>query len=71
MTQRINEKIGAWLLEKGHTRDILADEIGITRPTLNGRLSGASEWNWCEVIEVARVTNTSLNELAGITEASE
>ena len=68
MTQQINEKLGAWLLVDGHTREMLAKEIGITRPTLAGRLSGESKWNWNEVIEVARITNSSLNELAGITE---
>jgi|GEM_PF-1474084 hypothetical protein len=68
MTQRINEKLGAWLLQDGHTRQMLADEIGITRPTLNGRLSGESKWNWDEVIEVARITDSTLNELAGIGE---
>lgn len=66
MTDRINEKLGAWLLEEGHTRQMLADEIGISRPTLADRLNGKAQWNWDEVIQVARVTNSSLNELAGI-----
>lgn len=66
MTQIINEKLGAWLLINGNTRDKLADEIGITRPTLASRLKGESKWNWDEVIQVARITDTSLNELAGM-----
>ena len=65
----INEKLGAWLLEEGHTREILADELGITRPTLADRLSGTTKWRWDEVIEVARVTNCSLDELAGLATA--
>lgn len=65
-TQRINEKLGAWLIEDGHTREMLAQEIGITRPTLSGRLNGDSKWNWDEVIEIARLTDSTLNELAGI-----
>ena len=66
MNKIINEKLGAWLLESGNTREKLADEIGITRPTLNGRLDGKSKWLWDEVIEVARITHCSLNELAGL-----
>ena len=66
MTQQINEKIGAWLLENGNTREVLADKIGITRPTLNSRLSGESKWYWQEVVKVAEITKCSLNELAGI-----
>ena len=66
MTQIINEKLGAWLLINGNTRDKLADEIGITRPTLASRLRGESKWCWDEVIQVARITGASLNELAGM-----
>ena len=66
MNRIINEKLGAWLLKSGNTREKLADEIGITRPTLNGRLDGKSKWQWDEVIQVARITECSLNELAGI-----
>ena len=66
MTQQINEKIGAWLLENGNTREVLADKIGITRPTLNSRLAGDSKWYWGEVVKVAEITKCSLNELAGI-----
>ena len=50
----------------GNTREKLADEIGITRPTLASRLKGDSKWCWDEVIQVARITDTSLNELAGM-----
>ena len=66
MNKFINEKLGAWLIANGNTREKLAEEIGISRPTLNGRLSGKSKWEWDEVIEVARITGTSLNELAGL-----
>lgn len=65
MTDYINEKVGAWLLEDGNTRTRLAEEVGISRPALNKRLSGKAKWSWREVIEVARVTGCTLNELAG------
>lgn len=66
MNKIINEKLGAWLLKPGNNRVKLAEEIGITRPTLNGRLDGKSKWQFDEVVKVAQLTGCSLNELAGI-----
>ncbi len=65
MTDRINEKLGAWLLEKGHNSENLAAQIGISRPALRDRLNGEAQWKWGEVIRVAEITNCTLNELAG------
>ena len=62
----INEKLGAWLLKEGRTREKLADEIGLSRQTLSERLNGNIKWRWDEVIEISRITNTSLDELAGL-----
>ena len=67
MTDRINEKLGAWLLQPGNDRDTLAERIGITLPTLRERLTGRNQWKWSEVIKVAEITDCSLDELAGIT----
>lgn len=61
---KINEKVGAWLLEDGNTRQMLADEIGISRPALANRLSGASKWYWEDVVKIAEITSTPLDELA-------
>ena len=69
MSGCINEKVGAWLLEEGNTRGKLAKEIGISRPALSKRLSGDTEWNWNDVLVIAKVTGCTLNELAGITES--
>lgn len=66
MNERINEKVGAWLLEEGNSRSLLAQRIGLSRPALNKRLDGRTKWKWDEVIEVARITGCSLNELAGL-----
>lgn len=67
MTDRINEKLGAWLLQPGNDRDTLAERIGITLPTLRERLTGRNQWKWSEVIKVAEITDCSLDELAGLT----
>lgn len=65
-TQRINEKLGAWLLVNGNTREKLSEELGMTRPTLASRLNGTSKWEWEEVINVSRLTSCSLDWLAGV-----
>ena len=71
MSSPINEKVGAWLLVSGNTRADLADAIGISRPALANRLDGTAKWNWDEVITLAGLLGTSLNELAGIREGGQ
>jgi plasmid maintenance system antidote protein VapI len=66
MNRLINEKIGAWLLEQGHSREVLAKELGMTRPTLNSRLDGRGKWSWEEVIRLSRLLGCTLDELAGV-----
>ena len=64
MASAITEKLGAWLLAKDHTREMLANELGITRPTLKERLEGTSDWRWGEVQKIAELTDSTLSELA-------
>ena len=66
MTDVINEKLGAWLLKSGNTRDVLAEKLNISRPALQNRLNGTSKWYWEEVIRVSQITGSSPNELAGM-----
>lgn len=66
MNKYINEKIGAWLLSEGNTREKLAAEIGISRPALNNRIDGITKWDWDDVVAISRVIGCSLNDLAGI-----
>lgn len=68
MSNPINEKVGAWLLDADHTRAGLAEAIGISRPALANRLDGSAKWNWDEIVTLANVLGTTLNELAGIEE---
>lgn len=65
-TQVINEKLGAWLLVDGHTRDQLAKELGMTRPTLFNRINGTAKWEWEEVVKVSKLVGCSLDELAEV-----
>ena len=57
---RINEKIGAWLLMEGHTKQQLADELGITTVTLNKKLSGETDWLWSQVCFLADLIGCEL-----------
>ena len=65
--ERINEKVGAWLLQ-GHTRTELAELLGMSRQTLSNRLDGTAMWNWDEVLKLADLLGVTPNEMAGITE---
>lgn len=67
VNELINEKLGAWLLREGNTQARLAEEIGISRPTLAGRLQGKTKWNWEDVLAISRITGATLDELAGLT----
>lgn len=66
MTEKINEKIGAWLLKDGNTKGLLAEKLNVSRPTLDTRLDGTSKWKWEEVVCISEITGSSLNELAGL-----
>jgi hypothetical protein len=61
-TQRINEKVGALLLD-GMTRDELSGELGMTRRTLLSRTKGTSKWKWDEVVRISTLAGCSLEEL--------
>lgn len=64
-SEPINRVLGAWLLDSGHTRDLLASKLGITRPTLNSRLK-IGGWSWVEVLRISDLTGVTPNELAGM-----
>lgn len=63
---QINEKIGAWLLSSGNTKGKLANELGISRTSLRKKLYGNVGWSWEQAIEISKITNVPLDELAGI-----
>lgn len=66
MNEILNEKIGAWLLSADHSRRMLAEELRISRPSLNKKLAGTSKWTWEEVVLLSKVLGCTLNELAGL-----
>lgn len=61
-TRRINEKVGALLLD-GMTREQLSEELGMTRRTLSTRIRGEARWEWAEVVRLSRLAKCSLEEL--------
>ena len=58
---KIAEKVGAWLLIGGHTKQILAEKLDISVGTLNNRLSGEFEWSWSEVCQLAEIIGCQLS----------
>ena len=64
MTDRINEKLGAWLVQTGHSKTQLAKELDLSRPALRQRFNGDAKWKWEQVVRISELTGCSLNELA-------
>lgn len=60
---KVNEKLGAWLLIKGNSKQKLARVLGVSRPTLDKKLSGESEWLWSQVCAIADLANCTLEDL--------
>lgn len=58
----INDKVGAWLLDKEHTREMLADELSITAQSLTNKLTGKTDWTWREVRLLAVALRCSVKD---------
>ena len=63
MISKINEKVGAWLLVDGNTKQQLANELDISTVTLNKKLGGETEWLWSQVCKVADLIGCELSDL--------
>ena len=63
---RVAEKAFSWIAKKGNTKTKLARILDISRPTLDKRLDGDSQWTWDEVRIISSLTDTTLDELARI-----
>lgn len=50
---KINQILGAWLLQKGHTREQLATAAGVSVAALNDKIAGTTKWKWDEVCDIA------------------
>ncbi len=50
---KINQILGAWLLQKGHTREQLATAAGVSVAALNDKIAGITKWKWDEVCDIA------------------
>lgn len=56
------EKVGAWLLEKGNTKQLLAGKLGVSTVTLNKKLDGEVRWTWDEVCTLADTIGCALSD---------
>ena len=64
MSQAINEKLGAWMLEHSESRTSVSQKLNISRPTFNKRINGDSKWKWHEVIAISELIGVPIDELA-------
>lgn len=63
---RVAERALWWINQRGNTKSKLARILDISRPTLDKRLDGDSQWTWDEVRTISSLTDTTLEELARI-----
>lgn len=59
----MKEKIAAWLLTDGHTKQDLASALGVSPRTLYSRLNDTYEWTWNEVKLLAKVLDCTTEDL--------
>lgn len=57
-----------WMTSSKATLIAVAKEVGVSPNTIAKKIQCISHWYFNEVVEVARITGCSLNELAGIRE---
>lgn len=60
---KITEAIDGWFEYKGNTKDVLAKELGISKPTLQIRLDNPEQFSLGNAKKIAELTNHSLREL--------
>lgn len=59
---RFLEKVGAWLVQKGNTKQILANQLDMSTVTLNKKLDGDVRWTWDEVCSLADILGCELED---------
>ena len=62
----VTARAATWLAIRGNQKRELAQLLGISRPTLDRRFSGQSQWRWEEALKIADLTGCTPNDLAGI-----
>ena len=63
MTASMKTRIGAWLLEPGHTKTLLAELLGISLGTLANRLADTYSWSWAEIQTLCKVLDCTADDL--------
>lgn len=60
---QINKKLGEYLLKPGASRSQIAQQLGISTPSLNYRITGKRKWKWSEVVMLAEILGCNLDDL--------
>ena len=55
-------RVGSWLMEKGNTKQELADRLGISTVSLNRKLDGEVRWTWDEVCCLADILHCNVSD---------
>lgn len=63
LTENMKSRIGAWLLEPGHTKKMLAALLGISIGTLANRMGETYDWSWTEIQELTKVLDCKADDL--------
>lgn len=56
------EKVGVWLMQKGNTKQALAEALGISTVSLNRKLDGETKWTWEEVCHLSDTLGCSVSD---------
>lgn len=62
---KLTAKAAEWLAIPNNTKKELCELMGITKPTLDKRLTNRSKWTFSDAIVIATLTGSTLEELAG------
>ena len=62
---KLTAKAAEWLAIPNNTKKQMCSLMGITKPTLDKRLTGRSKWTFSDAKVIATLTDSTLEELAG------
>ena len=61
---KLTAKAAEWLVIPSNTKKKMCSLMGITRPTLDKRLTGRSKWTFSDAKVIATLTDSTLEKLA-------
>ena len=59
---KFTEKVGVWLMQRGNTKQLLAESLGISTVSLNKKLDEETQWTWKEVCRLSDILGCSVGD---------